>query len=123
MPKFMLVLTAILSVTLSCVEGESINDTSLSASDTLFRFAVISDTHFIDDFYTGPATEVEGGGSIYETEEKFLAARQAIKSLDPPVEFVFSNIQRECPVGIGFPVIKILYSFKIFIHINTKHIR
>ena len=51
--------------------------TAATTSDT-FRFAVIADTHIIDEFYKGPEGSPEDTASILKTSERLTAARDAI---------------------------------------------
>jgi hypothetical protein len=53
-----------------------------------FRFAILADTHIIDEFYKGPEGSPEDTDSIFKTTERLTAARDAIKRLRPAVEFV-----------------------------------
>jgi hypothetical protein len=56
---------------------------ALGASKEKFYFAIIADTHIIDDFYTGSED------SIRNTTERLTAARDYINSLQPAMERVF----------------------------------
>lgn len=57
--------------------------------DRYFRFAVLADTHLIDDFYTGPEGSPEDTESIFLTQQRLAAARAVINGLAPPIEKVF----------------------------------
>src|ERR1700750_2757245 len=52
-------------------------------------FAVIADTHIIDDFYKGPEGNALDTETIFKTKERLISARNLINSLDPPMEHVF----------------------------------
>lgn len=54
-----------------------------------FRFAVIADTHIIDDFYKGPEGNPLDTETIFKTTERLKSARDLINSLNPPIEQVF----------------------------------
>lgn len=61
-----------------------------AASPTLFHFAVVSDTHIIDELYQkGTENGVEDNESILRTTERLVAARTLINSLQPKIEKVF----------------------------------
>jgi predicted MPP superfamily phosphohydrolase len=60
-----------------------------------FYFAVIADTHIIDDFYKGPENSPLDTESIFKTTDRLTAARNFINKLNPPMEKVF-------PVGDYF---------------------
>lgn len=53
-----------------------------------FRFAVISDTHIIDEFYTGPESNALDSESIFRTTENLEHARDALAALPEPPDFV-----------------------------------
>ncbi len=53
-----------------------------------FRFAVVADTHIIDEWYTGPENSPLDTESMFHTETRFTAVRDRIKSLETPVDFV-----------------------------------
>jgi hypothetical protein len=54
-----------------------------------FYFAVIADTHIIDDFYKGPESTPLDTESIFKTTERLVSARALINRLKPPMERVF----------------------------------
>ncbi|MEJ7708535.1 MAG: hypothetical protein WKF84_01430 [Pyrinomonadaceae bacterium] len=54
-----------------------------------FRFAVIADTHIIDDFYKGPEGSPLDTETIFKTSARLEKARALINNLNPPVEQVF----------------------------------
>ena len=60
-----------------------------AASPQSFRFAVIADSHIIDDFYKGPEGNAEDTDSIFKTSERLIATRDHINSLTPKVDRVF----------------------------------
>jgi len=61
-----------------------------AASPSVFHFAVVSDTHIIDEFYQkGSENGVEDNESILRTTERLIAARTLINSLNPKIERVF----------------------------------
>jgi len=61
-----------------------------AASSTLFHFAVVSDTHIIDEFYQKDTENgIEDNESILRTTERLVAARTLINSLQPKIERVF----------------------------------
>jgi hypothetical protein len=55
-----------------------------------FCFAVIADTHIIDGFYVGPEGNALDTETIFQTEARLIAARNAINALqlEHPVELV-----------------------------------
>ncbi len=60
-----------------------------SPADT-FYFALVADTHIIDDFYKkGSENGVEDNESILLTTPRFTSARDLINSLQPAIEQVF----------------------------------
>ncbi len=54
-----------------------------------FRFAIIADTHIIDDFYTGPEGSPLDTETIFRTSPHLTTARDAINRLRPAMEQVF----------------------------------
>jgi hypothetical protein len=54
-----------------------------------FRFAVISDTHIIDEFYKGPESNELDSSTVFETTKRLTAVRALFNSLNPPIEKVF----------------------------------
>src|SRR5882672_10436922 len=61
-----------------------------AASAHKFYFAVVADTHIIDDFYVkGSENGVEDNESILLTTPRFISARDLINSLHPAIEQVF----------------------------------
>jgi len=56
---------------------------AMTAENT-FRFAVIADTHIIDDFYTGDE------GQIYYSANRLLAVRDMFNALTPAIELVIN---------------------------------
>jgi hypothetical protein len=61
-----------------------------AASPDKFYFALVADTHIIDEFYVkGSENGVEDNESILVTTPRFTAARDLINSLDPVIEQVF----------------------------------
>jgi hypothetical protein len=61
-----------------------------AASPTRFHFAVVSDTHIIDEFYQkGSENGVEDNESILLTTPRLISARTLINSLQPKIEKVF----------------------------------
>lgn len=59
------------------------------AGSRFFRFAVIADTHIIDDFYKGPEGNALDTETIFKTTDRLSKARALINSLTPQVEHVF----------------------------------
>ena len=55
----------------------------------VFRFAVIADTHIIDEFYKGPEGNPEDTESIFKTSERLAATRDFLNVLQPKMERVF----------------------------------
>jgi predicted MPP superfamily phosphohydrolase len=53
-----------------------------------FYFAVIADTHIIDDYYRGPEGSPEDTASIFKTRERLIAARDTINTLRPAMDLV-----------------------------------
>jgi predicted MPP superfamily phosphohydrolase len=61
-----------------------------SASPHKFYFALVADTHIIDEFYVkGSEHGVEDNESILLTTPRLVAARDLINSLNPAIEQVF----------------------------------
>jgi predicted MPP superfamily phosphohydrolase len=54
-----------------------------------FRFAIIADTHIIDEFYRGPEGNPEDTESIFKTTERLRATRERINSLRPATDLTF----------------------------------
>jgi hypothetical protein len=54
-----------------------------------FYFAIVADTHIIDSYYKGPESNAEDTESMLKTEERLVAARSLVNSLDPKMEKVF----------------------------------
>lgn len=54
-----------------------------------FRFAVISDTHIIDEFYKGPESNELDSSTVFETTKRLTAVRALLNNLNPPIEQVF----------------------------------
>lgn len=57
--------------------------------DGRFRFAVLADTHIIDELYTGPEGSPLDTESIFHTRERLEAARAVVNAIRPAVERVF----------------------------------
>ena len=51
-------------------------------SSRYFYFAIIADTHIIDDFYKGPEGNALDTESIFKTSERLISARNLINSLN-----------------------------------------
>lgn len=65
-------------------------EVSSPADDRYFYFAMIADTHIIDDFYVkGSENGVEDNESILQTTPRLISARDLINSLKPAIEQVF----------------------------------
>jgi 3',5'-cyclic-AMP phosphodiesterase len=79
----------------SALTGPALLDTAWAAaggaksSSRYFYFAVIADTHIIDEFYKGPESNPLDTESIFKTTERLVSARSLINSLHPPMERVF----------------------------------
>lgn len=58
-------------------------------SPNSFYFAVIADTHIIDEFYKGPEGSPEDTASIFKTAERLRATRDVLNGLKPAMEQVF----------------------------------
>lgn len=64
--------------------------TAQPASSNRFHFAVMADTHIIDEFYkAGSENGAEDNDSILRTAERLASARKLINSLHPKIEQVF----------------------------------
>ena len=64
--------------------------TRATHSSDKFYFALVADTHIIDDFYVkGSENGVEDNESILVTTPRFASARDLINSLHPAIEQVF----------------------------------
>ncbi len=55
----------------------------LPADPDFFRFALLADTHIIDEYYDGDEQD------IYLTEERLIQARATINAIDPAVDMAF----------------------------------
>lgn len=55
----------------------------------VFRFAVIADTHIIDDFYKGPEGNPLDTETIFLTTKRLENARKTINNIRPAIEQVF----------------------------------
>jgi len=64
-------------------------DGDVEEQPRFFRFAVLADTHIIDDFYEGPEGSEVDTRTIFETRDNLKAVRQYINALDPSMEAVF----------------------------------
>lgn len=62
---------------------------STPAKPGTFRFAVITDTHIIDDFYRGPEGSSEDTETIFKANEHLLQTRATVNAITPAVEQVF----------------------------------
>jgi hypothetical protein len=54
-----------------------------------FRFAIIADTHIIDEFYRGPEGNPEDTESIFKTTDRLRLVRDRINSLRPAMDLTF----------------------------------
>lgn len=54
-----------------------------------FYFAIIADTHIIDDFYKGPEGNAEDTESIFKTTERLTKTRDYLNKLQPKMELTF----------------------------------
>lgn len=64
--------------------------TTVAEKDSrFFRFAVISDTHIIDEFYKGPESNQLDSESVFLTTKRLSAVRDFLGSLKPAIEKVF----------------------------------
>jgi hypothetical protein len=54
-----------------------------------FYFAVMADTHIIDEFYKGPEGNPVDTENIFKTAERYIAARDVINTLEPKIDMVF----------------------------------
>jgi hypothetical protein len=65
-------------------------EASLNSGSRYFHFALIADTHIIDNFYVkGSENGVEDNESILVTTPRFTAARDLVNSLRPAIEQTF----------------------------------
>ncbi len=64
-------------------------DAKSAGDKRFFRFAVIADTHIIDDFYKGPEGSPLDTETIFKTTARLEKARAVINNLNPAVERVF----------------------------------
>lgn len=69
--------------------SDQIQNVENSQNNRYFRFAVISDTHIIDEFYKGPENSPLDTETIFQTTKRLESARALINSLNPPIEKVF----------------------------------
>jgi hypothetical protein len=64
--------------------------TRANASSDKFYFALVADSHIIDDFYVkGSENGAEDNESILVTTPRLTSARDLINSLNPAIEQVF----------------------------------
>ncbi len=61
----------------------------LDAAPGAFRFAVIADTHIIDEYYKGPEGSPEDTESIFKTTERLKRTREIINGLHPAMDLTF----------------------------------
>jgi len=61
----------------------------LEGAPNRFRFAVIADTHIIDEFYRGPESNQEDTESILKTTERLRRTREQINALRPAMDLTF----------------------------------
>jgi hypothetical protein len=54
-----------------------------------FYFALVADSHIIDQYYKGPESNQEDTDSMFKTAERLEAARGVINGLTPRIEQVF----------------------------------
>lgn len=54
-----------------------------------FYFAVVADSHIIDEYYKGPESNQEDTESMFETAKRLESARDLINGLTPRMEQVF----------------------------------
>jgi predicted phosphodiesterase len=59
-----------------------------AAASPWFRFAVVADTHIIDEWYEGPESNELDTTSMFETTNRLTAARDFLMALDPAPEFI-----------------------------------
>lgn len=78
-----------LSATQSSKKVTRVKGTSAVRDKRFFRFAVIADTHIIDDFYKGPEGSPLDTATIFKTTARLEKARALINNLNPVVEQVF----------------------------------
>ncbi len=64
-------------------------EASSGSAGRYFYFAVIADTHIIDDFYHGQESNAFDTESLQHSAANLTSARTLINSLDPPIEQVF----------------------------------
>ena len=69
--------------------GEKENFLETAFNKDVFRFAVIADTHIIDDFYKGPEGNPLDTETIFQTTKRLEKARQTINGIRPEIEQVF----------------------------------
>ena len=76
---------------LSIINAAENTDLSVDAlkDNRYFRFAVISDTHIIDEFYKGPESNQLDSESVFLTTQRLTSVRKFINDLSPPFEQVF----------------------------------
>lgn len=71
------------------VAADTAVDTTPDAPvQTPFRFAVIGDTHIIDEWYTGPENSPLDTESMWHTYDRFTSVIDRLKGLSHPVDFV-----------------------------------
>ncbi len=64
-------------------------EASSTRAGRFFYFAVVADTHIIDDFYHGQESNALDTESLQHSAANLISARTLINSLDPPIEQVF----------------------------------
>lgn len=71
------------------IYSDDLEFTENGGNKNIFRFAVIADTHIIDDFYKGPEGNALDTETIFLTTKRLTAARNVINDLKPSIEKVF----------------------------------
>lgn len=64
-------------------------EASSSVDGRYFYFAIIADTHIIDDFYHGQESNALDTETLHHTSANLTSVRTLINSLNPPIERVF----------------------------------
>jgi hypothetical protein len=60
-----------------------------ASSSTKAHFAVIADTHIIDEFYKGPESNSSDSESIFKTKPRLEAVRAHLNTLKPKLDCIF----------------------------------
>ena len=90
--NLLLLMSILCSISVAACNGsgtDSATDGDTEETPRYFRFAVLADTHIIDDFYEGPEGSEIDTQTIFLTRQRLASVRDYINLLDPAMEAVF----------------------------------